>query len=46
MPKVIEPMLRYSGTEPLARIMIEGRDRDEIEALAAKLEAVIAEGIR
>lgn len=36
-------VLRYSGTEPLARIMIEGRDRDEIEVLAGDLAAVIAE---
>jgi phosphoglucosamine mutase len=35
-------VLRYSGTEPLARIMVEGRDRAEIEALADELGAVIA----
>jgi phosphoglucosamine mutase len=34
-------LLRYSGTEPLARVMIEGRRQDEIEALAADLAAVI-----
>lgn len=34
-------VLRYSGTEPLARIMIEGRDRGRIEALAEELAAVI-----
>ncbi|RMH19621.1 MAG: phosphoglucosamine mutase [Acidobacteria bacterium] len=34
-------VLRYSGTEPLARIMIEGRDRGEIEALARRLAAAI-----
>jgi phosphoglucosamine mutase len=34
-------LLRYSGTEPLARIMIEGRRQDEIEQLAAELAAVI-----
>jgi len=34
-------LLRYSGTEPLARIMIEGRHQDEIERLAKKLAAVI-----
>ncbi len=34
-------VLRYSGTEPLVRIMIEGRDRAEIEALAGELAAVL-----
>jgi phosphoglucosamine mutase len=34
-------LLRYSGTEPLARIMIEGRRQDEIESLAHNLAAVI-----
>jgi phosphoglucosamine mutase len=34
-------LLRYSGTEPLARIMIEGRRQDEIERLAHNLAAVI-----
>ena len=36
-------VLRYSGTEPLVRIMIEGRDRAEIERLAEELAAVLAE---
>ncbi len=30
-------LLRYSGTEPLARIMVEGDDGREIEQLAARL---------
>ena len=30
-------LLRYSGTEPLARVMVEGEDADEIEALANRL---------
>ncbi len=34
-------VLRYSGTEPLVRIMIEGRDRAEIEALADELAVVL-----
>jgi phosphoglucosamine mutase len=33
--------LRYSGTEPLARIMIEGQDRREIETHAGRLAEVI-----
>jgi phosphoglucosamine mutase len=34
-------LLRYSGTEPLARIMIEGQLQDEIEHLAQNLASVI-----
>ena len=34
-------LLRYSGTEPLARIMIEGPDQAEIEANARRLAEVI-----
>jgi phosphoglucosamine mutase len=34
-------LLRYSGTEPLARVMIEGRSQDEIERQAAELAGVI-----
>ncbi|MGI9107514.1 MAG: phosphoglucosamine mutase [Pyrinomonadaceae bacterium] len=34
-------LLRYSGTEPLARVMIEGRHQDEIERLASNLATVI-----
>jgi phosphoglucosamine mutase len=34
-------LLRYSGTEALARVMIEGERQDEIEALAEGLAAVI-----
>jgi len=33
--------LRYSGTEPMARIMIEGRDRQEIETHAGRLAEAI-----
>lgn len=34
-------LLRYSGTEPLARIMIEGDDQSSIEGLARNVAAVI-----
>ena len=35
-------VLRYSGTEPLARVMIEGQDQTTIEALAGELADTIA----
>jgi phosphoglucosamine mutase len=34
-------LLRYSGTEPLARVMIEGADQKKIEAAARELAGVI-----
>jgi phosphoglucosamine mutase len=34
-------LLRYSGTEPLARVMIEGERQSEIEAFAQRLAKVI-----
>ncbi len=34
-------VLRYSGTEPLARVMIEGPDQGLIDALAAELATAI-----
>ncbi|MBI2839582.1 MAG: phosphoglucosamine mutase [Acidobacteria bacterium] len=34
-------LLRYSGTEMLARIMIEGEDHEAIEGMAAELAGVI-----
>ncbi len=33
--------LRYSGTEPLARIMVEGKDRGEIEKHANRLASIL-----
>jgi phosphoglucosamine mutase len=34
-------VLRYSGTEPLLRIMLEGPDQASIDAMADQLEAAI-----
>ena len=38
-------LLRYSGTEPLARVMIEGERQDVIEEQAGRLAAVIGEAL-
>jgi len=38
-------LLRYSGTENLARVMIEGQDQADIEKKAADLAAVIREAL-
>jgi phosphoglucosamine mutase len=34
-------LVRYSGTEPLARVMVEGKDRKEIERIARKISQAI-----
>ena len=34
-------LLRASGTEPLVRVMVEGRDRQQVESLAAELVASV-----
>jgi phosphoglucosamine mutase len=38
-------LLRYSGTEPLARVMIEGERQDVIEQQAHALAAVIKDAL-
>jgi phosphoglucosamine mutase len=39
-------LLRYSGTEPVARVMIEGEDRDLVEKQAGFLAEVLREHLR
>ncbi len=34
-------VLRYSGTEPLARVMVEGQDREPVERHATELVRII-----
>jgi len=37
-------VLRPSGTEPVVRVMVEGRDRETVQALAEELAAVVESG--
>lgn len=37
--------LRYSGTEPVARVMIEGEDKKQIEKLSRQLTDIIARNL-
>jgi len=37
--------LRYSGTEPLLRILVEGSDGDAVVSIADELEAVVRRAI-
>jgi phosphoglucosamine mutase len=34
-------LVRYSGTEPVVRVMVEGEERERIQTLARSLAAVI-----
>lgn len=38
-------LLRPSGTEPLVRVMVEGRDREQIDLLANRLAGTVAEAL-
>jgi phosphoglucosamine mutase len=38
-------LLRYSGTEPLARVMIEGEDEQKVGSLATELATIIRQEI-
>ena len=36
-------LVRYSGTEPLLRVMIEGKDQQEIQGWAAEIAGAVKE---
>ena len=36
-------LVRFSGTEPLLRVMIEGKDQQEIQAWAAEIASSVKE---
>ena len=38
-------LLRPSGTEPLIRVMVEGRDKDQVDILAQRLADSVRSGI-
>ena len=38
-------LLRYSGTENLARVMIEGEDKTHIEGIASELARIIKKAV-
>jgi phosphoglucosamine mutase len=38
-------LVRYSGTEPLLRVMIEGKDQQEIQAWAAEIASTVKENL-
>ncbi len=39
-------LVRASGTEPVIRVMVEGKDHDQVEALAKRLAAVVEDAAR
>lgn len=38
-------LLRYSGTEPLARVMVEGKDQSQVERLTHNLSEVVEKAL-
>ncbi|MDY7001948.1 MAG: phosphoglucosamine mutase, partial [Thermodesulfobacteriota bacterium] len=39
-------LLRYSGTEPVARIMVEGEDEGMVKSLAESLKEILQNHLR
>ena len=39
-------VLRASGTEPVIRVMVEGQDEQQVNSVAERLAAVVAEAAR
>jgi phosphoglucosamine mutase len=39
-------VLRASGTEPVIRVMVEGQDDQQVNSVAERLAAVVAEAAR
>ena len=39
-------LLRYSGTEPVARVMVEGEDRDKVEQLVQDLVETLTKHLK
>jgi len=39
-------LVRYSGTEPLLRVMLEGQDKTEIEAMANRIASAVEEHVK
>ena len=38
-------LVRYSGTEPLLRVMLEGQDQDEIRTWGEEIIAAVRENV-
>jgi len=38
-------VLRASGTEPVIRVMVEGRDRDQVDRLANQLADAVRQAV-